>query len=64
MIEEKKDVVTYVDGVKYTMCYYRGPKELSQQEHTNKSKYSRVKKVVDDSSMVNEIISSIDEIDE
>lgn len=29
MTKENKDVVTYVDGVKYTQCAYRGPKEFT-----------------------------------
>ena len=64
MSEEKKDVVTIVDGVKYTACYYGGPKELVQQEHTNKNRYIRVKKEVSAGPINKDINDIIDVLDE
>ena len=40
MARKSKDVVTYVDGVKFTQCAYRGPKRSESTWDVNKSRYT------------------------
>lgn len=40
MARKSKDVVTYVDGVKVTLCAYRGPKRSDTTWDVNKSRYT------------------------
>ena len=40
MARKSKDVVTYVDGVKFTQCAYRGPKKSEVTFPTDKSRYT------------------------
>ena len=40
MARKSKDVVTFVDGVKFTQCAYRGPKKGTETFPTNKSRYT------------------------
>ena len=40
MARKSKDVVTYVDGVKFTQCAYRGPKKTEVTFPTDKSRYT------------------------
>lgn len=41
MAKKKQDVVTVVDGVKYTLCAYRGPKKGERTYDPSKSRYSQ-----------------------
>ena len=40
MAKKKVDVVTMVDGVKFTQCAYRGPRKNEATFDINKSKYT------------------------
>ena len=40
MARKSKDVVTYIDGVKFTQCAYRGPKKGQETFPLDKSKYT------------------------
>lgn len=40
MARKSKDIVTYVNGVKYTQCAYRGPRKNESTFDINKSKYT------------------------
>lgn len=40
MAKKKEDVVTYVDGIKYTQCAYRGPRRTETTFDINKSRYT------------------------
>ena len=40
MARKSKDIVTYVDGVKFTQCAYRGPKRSESTWDVNKSRYT------------------------
>ena len=40
MARKSKDVVTFVDGVKYTQCAYRGPRDSETTFPISKSKYT------------------------
>ena len=40
MARKSKDIVTYVDGVKFTQCAYRGPRKGEGTYDINKSKYT------------------------
>jgi hypothetical protein len=40
MARKSKDVVTYIDGVKFTECAYRGPKKGQGTFPIDKSKYT------------------------
>ena len=41
MAKKTKDVVTVVDGVKYTMCAYRGPRKGERTYDPSKSRYTQ-----------------------
>ena len=40
MARKSKDIVTYIDGVKVTLCAYRGPRKGESTYDINKSKYT------------------------
>jgi len=40
MARKSKDVVTYIDGVKFTQCAYRGPKKGQETFPLDKSRYT------------------------
>jgi len=40
MARKSKDIVTVVDGVKMTICAYRGPRFNEQTFDVNKSRYT------------------------
>lgn len=40
MARKSKDVVMYIDGVKVTLCAYRGPKRSDTTWDVNKSRYT------------------------
>lgn len=40
MARKSKDIVTIVDGVKMTICAYRGPRKGEPTYDINKSKYT------------------------
>lgn len=40
MAKKKQDVITYVDGVKITMCAYRGPRKGEGTFGIDKSRYT------------------------
>lgn len=40
MARKSKDIVTIVDGVKFTQCAYRGPKKSEVTFPTDKSRYT------------------------
>ena len=41
MAKKIQDVVTIIDGVKYTQCGYRGPKKGQRTYEPSKSRYSQ-----------------------
>jgi hypothetical protein len=40
MARKSKDLVSYVDGVKFTQCAYRGPKKGQETFPLDKSRYT------------------------
>ena len=40
MARKSKDTVTLIDGVKFTLCAYRGPKKGQETFPLNKSRYT------------------------
>jgi len=40
MARKSKDLVSYVDGVKFTQCAYRGPKKGQETFPLEKSRYT------------------------
>jgi hypothetical protein len=40
MARKSKDLVSYVDGIKFTQCAYRGPKKGQETFPLDKSRYT------------------------